>query len=99
MEENKIFYLCIMKLVIKKSTKDKRLMAVFSEPNKKDNVGIRTGLVHEAVLNDFESFENFQVYSCGPPILIETAYSTLLAKGLFEDDFFADAFTFAPQKK
>ena len=72
---------------------------VFSEPNKKDNVGIRTGLVHEAVLNDFESFENFQVYSCGPPILIETAYSTLLAKGLFEDDFFADAFTFAPQKK
>lgn len=27
-----------MKLVIKKSTKDKRLMAIFSEPNKKDKV-------------------------------------------------------------
>ena len=72
---------------------------VFSEPNKKDNIKIRTGLVHEAVLNDFESFENFQVYSCGPPILIESAYSSLLGKGLLEDDFFADAFTFAPQKK
>ena len=72
---------------------------VFSEPNKKDNIEIRTGLVHEAVMNDFESFENFQIYSCGPPILIESAYSSLLEKGLSEDDFFADAFTFAPPKK
>lgn len=72
---------------------------VFSEPNEKDNLKVRTGFVHEAVIKDFKSFENFQVYSCGPPILIETAFKALSERGLPDEEFFADVFSFAPPKK
>ncbi len=71
---------------------------VFSEPEKTDNQYIRTGLVHQAVLDDFQSFENYQAYSCGAPIVVQTAFNALVEKGLLEDEFFADAFTFAPPK-
>ena len=71
---------------------------VLSDPDNEDNINIRTGFVHQAVLDDFDSLNNFQVYSCGPPILIETAFEKLTEQGLSGDDFFADVFSFAPQK-
>ena len=55
--------------------------------------------MHQAVLDDFQSFENYQAYSCGAPIVVQTAFNALVEKGLLEDEFFADAFTFAPPKK
>ena len=54
--------------------------------------------MHQAVLDDFQSFENYQAYSCGAPIVVQTAFNALVEKGLLEDEFFADAFTFAPPK-
>ena len=72
---------------------------VFSEPEKNDNQDIRTGFVHQAVVDDFESFEGYQAYSCGAPVVVQTAFKALVEKGLYEEEFFADAFTFAPPKK
>ena len=59
---------------------------------------LRIGLVHEAVLEDFESFNNVQVYCCGAPGLVQIAFESFVEKGLPENEFFADAFTFAPPK-
>lgn len=64
-----------------------------------NNDQLRAGLVHEAVLEDFKSLDNVQVYCCGAPGLVQVAFESFVKKGLPEDEFFADAFTFAPPKK
>ncbi len=53
----------------------------------------RKGLVHEAVLNDFDKMSNFQVYACGSPLMVEAAKKEFLALGLPEMQFYSDAFT------
>jgi CDP-4-dehydro-6-deoxyglucose reductase len=55
----------------------------------------RTGLVHQAVLDDLTDFSAHQVYACGAPGMIDAARSDFCARGLPADEFFADAFTFA----
>jgi len=69
------------------------------EKKSENSSQLRIGLVHQAVLEDFRSFDNVQVYCCGAPGLVKTASDSFVDKGLPEDDFFADAFTFAPPKK
>jgi CDP-4-dehydro-6-deoxyglucose reductase len=68
---------------------------VLSDPNPEDNWTGRTGLVHQAILDDFTSLSGFQVYACGAPIMIETGQKAFAARGLPEDEFFADSFTYA----
>jgi CDP-4-dehydro-6-deoxyglucose reductase len=53
----------------------------------------RTGLVHQAVFDDFDSLEEYEVYACGSPLMIEAAKDLFLKKGLPESAFFSDAFT------
>ncbi len=57
----------------------------------------RTGLVHQAVLDDFDSLKGYEVYACGAPAMIDIASQSFKAKGLAEEDFYSDAFTFAPK--
>jgi CDP-4-dehydro-6-deoxyglucose reductase len=58
----------------------------------------RSGLVHRAVMADFPDLSGHQVYACGAPAMIEAARRDLqTACGLKEEDFFADAFTFAAE--
>ena len=59
----------------------------------------RSGYVHHAVLEDFKNLNDIQVYCCGAPGLVENAFTDLTKSGLPDDQFFADAFTFAPKKK
>ena len=70
---------------------------VFSELEKEPE-NLRTGFVHQAVLDDFDSIVDYQVYCCGAPILVETTFNDFVKNGLPEDEFFADAFSFAPPK-
>jgi len=58
----------------------------------------RSGYVHHAVLEDFKNLNDIQVYCCGAPGLVENAFKDLTKSGLPDDQFFADAFTFAPKK-
>ena len=69
---------------------------VLSEPKPEDNWNGRTGLVHQAVLDDFDGLAGYQVYACGAPVMIDSARAAFVARGLPEDEFFADSFTFAP---
>ena len=55
--------------------------------------GIRSGLVHAAVLADHRSLKGFQAYVCGPPVMTSAAKRDFLKAGLPEQDFFVDAFT------
>ena len=70
---------------------------VFSELDK-DHDNLRTGFVHHAVLEDIQDLDQYQVYCCGAPILVESTFKDFVAAGLPEDEFFADAFSFSPPK-
>jgi CDP-4-dehydro-6-deoxyglucose reductase len=69
---------------------------VLSEPAPDDAWPGRTGFVHEAVLADFADLSGYQVYACGGPAMIDVARASFTAtRGLPEDAFFADSFTYA----
>ncbi len=68
---------------------------VLSSPLQEDAWTGRTGLVHQAVLDDFADLSAYQAYCCGAPPMIDIASETFQAKGLPADEFFADAFSFS----
>lgn len=54
----------------------------------------RTGLVHQAVLDDFTDLSGYEVYACGAPAMTDVAKKTFVEeRGLPEDEFYCDAFT------
>lgn len=67
---------------------------VLSAPAAEDNWAGRTGLVHEAVLADFDDLSGYEAYVCGAPAMVDAARRTFTARGLPEDAFFSDAFDF-----
>ena len=68
---------------------------VLSDPSPEDHWQGRTGFVHQAILDDFRDMSGYQVYACGAPAMIEVGKQTFVERGLPEDEFFADSFTFA----
>lgn len=68
---------------------------VLSEPLPEDYWPGRTGLVHQAILDDFADLSGFQVYACGAPQMVDAGRQAFDARGLPEDEYFADAFTFS----
>ncbi|MBI5892001.1 MAG: CDP-6-deoxy-delta-3,4-glucoseen reductase [Nitrosomonadales bacterium] len=58
----------------------------------------RTGLVHQAVLDDFKDLSGHAVYSCGAPVMVEATHREFTTRrGLPNDAFYSDAFTFVPK--
>ncbi len=56
----------------------------------------KTGFVHHAVISDFSDLINYAVYSCGAPIMVQSAQRDFVEKcNLPKENFFADAFTTA----
>ena len=71
---------------------------VLSDPAPEDAWPGRTGLVHQAVMDDFQDLSGYQVYACGAPPMIEAArrdFTTL--RNLPPEEFFADSFTYAAE--
>lgn len=52
----------------------------------------RTGLVHQAVLEDRPALDGFQIYACGNPAMTSASRDAFARAGLPEDEFFCDAF-------
>lgn len=69
---------------------------VLSDPRPEDAWQGRTGLVHQAVLQDIPDLSGYQVYCCGAPAMVEAAHRDFVAAGLPPEEFFSDAFTYAP---
>lgn len=57
----------------------------------------RTGLVHEALLEDYADLSNVDLYMSGPPAMIDVARHQFVEQhGLPEDRLFYDSFEFSP---
>jgi CDP-4-dehydro-6-deoxyglucose reductase len=69
---------------------------VLSEPAPADQWGGRTGMVHAAVLADFDDLSGYEVYACGAPAMVDAARKAFSARGLPEDAFYSDSFDFQP---
>jgi len=74
-----------------------RFVPVLSEPRPGDNWSGRTGLVHEAILQDFPDLGAYQIYACGSAQMVQAAHPAFMAHGMSEHDCFSDAFRLAPQ--
>jgi len=72
-----------------------KFIPVLSEPKPEYGWQGRTGLVHEAILQDYERLDEYQVYSCGSPGMVEASRAPFMARGLPKDQYFSDAFTVA----
>jgi len=70
---------------------------VLSDSSPDDNWKGRTGLVHEAILQDFPDLSGYQVYACGSLQMVQAARPSFLAQGLPENFCFSDAFTMSPR--
>ncbi len=73
-----------------------RYIPVLSDLGPEDDWDGRRGLVHQAVLDDLGDLSGHEVYACGAPGMIAAARNSFTTeRALPEDQFFADAFTFA----
>lgn len=67
---------------------------VLSEPLPSDSWKGRIGLVHQAVMQDFDSLKTHQIYACGTPVMVKAAYHDFTTqRNLPRDAFFSDVFT------
>jgi CDP-4-dehydro-6-deoxyglucose reductase len=70
-----------------------RYVPVLSEPQPGDDWRGRSGLVHQAVMQDLPDLSGHQVYACGAPLMVEAAQTDFSTRcGLPADAFFADSF-------
>jgi CDP-4-dehydro-6-deoxyglucose reductase len=78
-----------------------KFVPVFSEPDANQAKDIRTGYVHEAVIEDFpDGLAEFDIYSCGPPVMVHAGFDAFKKHGMKEDRYFSDAFEYqAPKSK
>jgi len=72
-----------------------KFIPVLSEPKPEHHWQGRTGLVHEAILQDYQDLSGYQLYACGSPEMVEAGHAPFIAKGLPESQFFADKFVAA----
>jgi CDP-4-dehydro-6-deoxyglucose reductase, E3 len=71
---------------------------VLSDAQPDDQWPGRTGLVHQAVLDDFPDLSGYQVYACGAPAMIDAVRRDFTAlRKLPAGEFYADSFTVAAE--
>ncbi len=75
-----------------------RFVPVLSAPLPEDQWRGRSGLVHQAILEDFPDLSAHQVYACGSVQMVQAAQPAFAQHGLAGDDCFSDAFHLAPQR-
>ena len=89
------FYLADMAEKWQQEHDNFKFIPVLSEPKPEYGWQGRTGLVHEAILQDYERLDGYEVYACGSPEMIEAGRVPFIAKGLPKDQYFSDAFAVA----
>ncbi len=79
---------------------------VLSEPAPEDAWSGRSGLVHEAILQDFPELRGYEIYACGSVRMVEAIFPFLKNHGAEDGMCFSDAFTisarsmaFQPEQK
>ena len=54
--------------------------------------GCRTGLVTEAITQDWKNLEGFRAYLCGAPPMVEATSLLVRQMGVLPEQIYADAF-------
>jgi CDP-4-dehydro-6-deoxyglucose reductase, E3 len=67
---------------------------VLSEPLPEDHWHGRTGFVHDAIMQDFSDLSAYEVYACGPPIMVQAGKQAFPHHGLDLRYYYSDAFEF-----
>lgn len=57
----------------------------------------RSGYIYEVISEDFENFDDAQVYLCGSPQMVYGTIDNLKAIGLKEENCYSDVFEYAPR--
>lgn len=73
-----------------------KFIPVVSDAVPEDQWTGRTGLVHEAILEDFPDLSRHQVYACGSVGMVAAATPAFIGRGISADDCFSDAFHLSP---
>lgn len=73
-----------------------RYIPVLSDQKSGTGRAQRTGLVHEAVLEDFSDLDGYEVYTCGPPPMVHAVRDTFVRYGLSPELIYSDSFETAP---
>lgn len=68
---------------------------VLSQPLPEDGWQGETGYVHEAVIRQVRDVADYDIYLCGPPVMVETAGKALVEAGACASDMFSDAFEYS----
>ena len=69
---------------------------VLSAPLPDDHWRGRVGLAHQAVQEDYSDLSGHEIYACGAPVMVQAAHRDYtVRRGLPEQAFFSDMFTFA----
>ena len=76
-----------------------RFVPVLSDPGAGTGSTMRTGFVHEAVLQDFPDLSGFDVYAAGPPALVAAVRASLPMHGLDPGRLYVDAFEYASDSR
>jgi len=69
---------------------------VLSDPEQAVAVGVRAGLVHEAVLEDLPDLSGHEVYMSGPPAMIDAGRQMFAEAGVPDERLYFDSFEYAP---
>lgn len=67
---------------------------VLSDPQPGDDPAIRTGLIHEAIVEDFPDLSGYEVYASGPPAMVYAGQDVFGQRGLPTEHYYSDAFEF-----
>ena len=46
-------------------------------------------------MKDFENLIDFEVYACGPPVMVKAAAKSCIENNLKKENFFSDSFEYA----
>jgi len=67
---------------------------VLSDPKKDDDTSIRTGYVHEAIIEDFSDLSLYDIYASGPPAMVYAGKEAFEKCQLPMEHYYSDAFEF-----
>ena len=72
---------------------------VVSEPEKSPGWEGRTGLLPDAVLEDFADFNDVEIFASGSPAMVYALLDACEARGFEEKNMHSDVFAYAPRPK
>ncbi len=71
---------------------------VVSEPDNSPGWSGRCALLPDAIVADFDSFENVEIFTSGSPGMVYALADACEAKGLQDEQIHSDVFAYAPRK-